>query len=332
MSLACRRRRGSPDRRRRPPACAPSRRAFSVCSVKQKHSILLKYCPAWSGLTLKIAWPVTGAAREVACAVDRRSRARARRDADRSLLGLEPPRQRRRGHWRRSGPRSRPRPRPAPARRAAACRRSRSPGRTSGRAAPRRRRGRPSPATIAAIISAVRALLRSIGDGGHQLSPILAMVMKNSSTTNAPSSSAMIRARSRWRRRTTSILGLGHAQPPVGDERGEQGEQIEDRISEQPLLRAHRLGLGRAVGEHRQRQRDEDEAEQARGDAVERAGQAERPGRDRRRGHRQAVEEDLAARASRPRRPPAASASRHWRNRSGRTATAPRNAAASTGR
>ena len=31
---------------------------FSVCSVKQKHSILLKYFPAISGVTLKTAWPV----------------------------------------------------------------------------------------------------------------------------------------------------------------------------------------------------------------------------------------------------------------------------------
>ena len=36
-------------------------------------------------------------------------------------------------------------------------------------------------------------------------------------------------------------------------------------------------------------------------DAVDRAGQAERPRRDRRRGHRQAVEEDLAARVLDPR-------------------------------
>ena len=28
---------------------------FNVCSVKQKHSILLKYCPAWAGVTLNVA-------------------------------------------------------------------------------------------------------------------------------------------------------------------------------------------------------------------------------------------------------------------------------------
>src|SRR5947209_14226139 len=37
----------------------------------------------------------------------------------------------------------------------------------------------------------------------HQLIPVLAMVMKNSSTTKAPSSQAVIRARSRWRRTTS---------------------------------------------------------------------------------------------------------------------------------
>src|ERR1043165_10092058 len=30
------------------------------CSVKQKHWILVKYCPAWAGVTLKVAVPVTG--------------------------------------------------------------------------------------------------------------------------------------------------------------------------------------------------------------------------------------------------------------------------------
>ena len=33
---------------------------FKVCSVKQKHSILLKYAPAASGATLNVAVPVTG--------------------------------------------------------------------------------------------------------------------------------------------------------------------------------------------------------------------------------------------------------------------------------
>src|SRR5690606_42084101 len=31
--------------------------ASSVCSSKQKQAILLKYCPALSGVTLKEAWP-----------------------------------------------------------------------------------------------------------------------------------------------------------------------------------------------------------------------------------------------------------------------------------
>src|SRR5204862_3506689 len=32
---------------------------LSVCSVKQKHWILVKYCPAWLGVTLNVAVPVT---------------------------------------------------------------------------------------------------------------------------------------------------------------------------------------------------------------------------------------------------------------------------------
>src|ERR1044072_9960418 len=32
----------------------------SLCSVKQKHWILVKYWPAWTGVTLKVAVPVTG--------------------------------------------------------------------------------------------------------------------------------------------------------------------------------------------------------------------------------------------------------------------------------
>ena len=51
-----------------------------------------------------------------------------------------------------------------------------------------------------------RAILA--GDRGHQLIPVLAMVMKNSRTTNAPSSSAMIRDRSRWRLRMISSSWL----------------------------------------------------------------------------------------------------------------------------
>ena len=35
---------------------------FSVCSVKQKHWILVKYLPACSGVTLKVAVPVIGCA------------------------------------------------------------------------------------------------------------------------------------------------------------------------------------------------------------------------------------------------------------------------------
>jgi hypothetical protein len=36
---------------------------FSVVSVKQKHSTLLKYAPAISGTTLKVAWPEAGVSR-----------------------------------------------------------------------------------------------------------------------------------------------------------------------------------------------------------------------------------------------------------------------------
>ena len=35
---------------------------FSVCSVKQKHWIFLKYLPTVSGVTLNTAWPVDGRA------------------------------------------------------------------------------------------------------------------------------------------------------------------------------------------------------------------------------------------------------------------------------
>ncbi len=45
-----------------------------------------------------------------------------------------------------------------------------------------------------------------LGEGGHQFIPVLAMVMKNRSTTNPPRSQARICARSRWRRRTSSSI------------------------------------------------------------------------------------------------------------------------------
>ena len=41
-------------------------RRAAVCSVKQKHWILVKYCPAWAGVTLNVAVPVTGMVGEVA--------------------------------------------------------------------------------------------------------------------------------------------------------------------------------------------------------------------------------------------------------------------------
>ena len=44
------------------------------------------------------------------------------------------------------------------------------------------------------MISAVLPFV-AVRRAGHQFIPVLAMVMKNSSTTNAPSSKAMIRAR-----------------------------------------------------------------------------------------------------------------------------------------
>src|SRR5256885_4818445 len=47
-----------------------------------------------------------------------------------------------------------------------------------------------------------------LNERGHQLIPVLAMVMKNIRMTNAPSSQAMIRARSRWRLRMTSSSWL----------------------------------------------------------------------------------------------------------------------------
>ena len=65
---------------------------FSVCSVKQKHSILLKYLPAWSGLTLNIAWPVVVRAVRFWRGIADLGPG-ARRDPDGALVGLEPPRQ-----------------------------------------------------------------------------------------------------------------------------------------------------------------------------------------------------------------------------------------------
>ena len=65
---------------------------FSVCSVKQKHSILLKYWPAMSGETLNTACAGDGPVAEVFGAVQDLG-PRARRDLDHPLHRLEPPRQ-----------------------------------------------------------------------------------------------------------------------------------------------------------------------------------------------------------------------------------------------
>ena len=141
---------------------------------------------------------------------------RAGLDPDRRLLRLEPPRQagmdvgvEADADLARDRARARARPE-------AACRRSRSPRRRRGTAAPRRRRGRSSPRRSRAMIIAVRRSV--LGNRGHQFIPVLAMVMKNSSTTNAPSSSAMIRARSRWRCGSVRPRASPR-QPAVGDER-----------------------------------------------------------------------------------------------------------------
>ena len=126
----------------------------------------------------------------------------------------------------------------------------------------------------------------------------------------------------------------GHAtEPAVGHQRAEEGEQIEDRESEQALLRPSSPPARSArLARTREASSEEDGAERGGGDAVERrrrgraarARPPPRPSAGCRAG-------SAAGSPSRP-PPPAASARRPWRNRSGRTATAPRNAAASTGR
>ena len=128
--------------------------------------------------------------------------------------------------------------------------------------------------------------------------------------------------------------GRGSCQQPAGrrparrtarTDRGSRKRTAASRASFRPARWRGWPAPGRASS-------DEEQAQRRGGDAVDRAGQAEPPGRDRGRRHRQRVEEDLpAGRPSRP-RPPAASARRRRRNRSARTARAPRNAAASTGR
>ena len=68
----------------------------SVCSVKQKHWIFLKYLPTMSGETLYTACAGDRPRAEVLRPVEN-LRLRAGRDVDRQLLRLEPPRQARMG-------------------------------------------------------------------------------------------------------------------------------------------------------------------------------------------------------------------------------------------
>ena len=147
----------------------------------------------------------------------------------------------------RSGFRASPRPRwsaPCSPHRARSCRAVSQPagGSRAGRRLLRRCAGgggrdrvhrQPDRAKLSLHAASIAAARR-----GHQFIPVLAMVMKNIRITNPPSSSAMIRARSRWRLRITSSSTLTR-QEPVGDEHREQCEQIEDRISEQVLFGLH---------------------------------------------------------------------------------------------
>ena len=78
-------------------------------------------------------------------------------------------------------------------------------------------------------------------------------------------------------------------QPPVDDQRREQREQIEDRISRTAASPgAIPAGSVARLASTVQASAMKTSAERGRGDAIDRAGQAERPRRDRRGGHRQA--------------------------------------------
>ena len=145
------------------------------------------------------------------------------------------------------------------------------------------------------------------------------------SVRRMPSSSAM------------AVAVLAHArrpgEAPLGEEHGEEQEEIEERKSEQAPRRAHGgVALRHAADTARRARRRR--APSSRGDdAVGRRRHAESaaaPARRRRQDHR--IDEDLALGRGVRRRPPAASARRPWRSRRTGRATAPRNAAASTGR
>ena len=89
--------------------------------------------------------------------------------------------------------------------------------------------------------------------------------------------------------------------------------------------------LGRACSSIPRGEGQEGEGEAPKRRRRRAAGEAQRPGRDRRGRHRHGIEQD-PERSPSPRRRRAASARRRPHNRSGRIATAPRNAAASRGR